>query len=119
MNYSKSAKIGFVLSLLVLVPAVFHVLVSYIHGLDSTIFGVIAYGLIFCATVPEVLAGEIMSRLGFPVVMPLIALIVSLVGLQSSQKKLLPVLSIIFVGAGISLWILLRLVPPAVYPFGP
>ena len=57
MNYSKSAKIGFVLSLLILVSALFVVTASYIDPAGNTWLGIIAFVFAMFASIVEVPIG--------------------------------------------------------------
>ena len=104
MKPSKFAIIAFVMSLLVFIQA----LVVFTNLSETNPLAAILFPLIVLISLPEFLLGPTIQRLGFPIIMPVLAIIFAVISLYKVEnKKIFSILSIVLVLLSITLYIAL------------
>ncbi|TSC75857.1 MAG: hypothetical protein G01um101430_27 [Parcubacteria group bacterium Gr01-1014_30] len=106
-KFSKFAIISFIISVLVFTQAVIAFMdIPETHPLASVLFPII-----LIAYLPDYPLGYLPQHFGFPIVLPLLGIIFSLISFRRENKKILSITSLILIIAGITLFLVLRFLP--------
>jgi uncharacterized membrane protein YhaH (DUF805 family) len=102
---------SFIIGLIVFVPAVIITVATLIDASESHPLSVIGFPIIAIANIPEMPIGDFVGNIGFPIVLPTIAVVLGILGIRKNeQKKRLAVSGIALVAVSIAMYLGLRMV---------
>lgn len=117
MRESGFAYAAFIVSVLVLTPALFVFFASILNWPESHPLAVVAFPLILLAALPEIPLASISLALGFPVVLPFVGLVLGGISLYRTEPaRGFAITAIAFVVVSIALYLSLRVVETALLP---
>ena len=109
MKHSRVGLVSFVIGVVVFVQAVLVFLSEVFNILD--LMALIVFPIILIVSLPEFLLGSLPQSLGFPIVLPLIGLVLGVLSFrEENAKKMLGIWGMILSVAGPLLFFLIRLV---------